>query len=186
MECRKLLAAGADVNARNDRQQTPLQHRDGHLVASTQQHSMSESKKSAKEAVKARRRQSIATNSMTGYMHKRAIKRGRNWKRRYFILSQDILSYYEDECKVLKLNPKGEIKLDALSTIEIDNSPKHVARQRRKSMDPVSDNDSAMVRTSTIGAVIDCVMLTVPGDAGVQAYNYNQRPDHSLQFLRRT
>jgi hypothetical protein len=53
-------------------------------------------------------------------------------------------------------------------------------------MDPVSDNDSDMVRTSTIGAVIDCVMLTVPGDAGVQAYNYNQRPDHSLQFLRRT
>jgi hypothetical protein len=71
---------------------------------------MSESKKSAKEAVKARRRQSIVTNSMTGYMHKRAIKSGRNWKRRYFILSQDILSYYEDEFKVLKLNPKGEIK----------------------------------------------------------------------------
>jgi hypothetical protein len=84
-----------------------------------------EKKLSAKQVVKARRRQSITMNNRVGYMHKRAIKSGRNWKRRYFILSQGVLSYYEDEFKVQKLNPKGEITIDAAATVEPDDEIIH-------------------------------------------------------------
>jgi hypothetical protein len=52
---------------------------------------------------------------MTGWLTKRAVKSGRNWKRRFFVLTNEMLAYYDSEKrKVLKgsftLGPGCEIK----------------------------------------------------------------------------
>jgi len=70
---------------------------------------------------------------------------GRNWKRRYFILAEGVISYYEDEFKVQKLTPKGEIELTADSTVAAcDEGPdKKKEKQKDKKKSATSADSRA-------------------------------------------
>lgn len=58
---------------------------------------------------------------MEGFLTKRAMKSGRNWKRRYFVLKNNALAYYDgkplDEDSGLK--PKGLVELTSNSVVRI-------------------------------------------------------------------
>jgi hypothetical protein len=58
-----------------------------------------------------------------------------------------MLSYYEDEFKVQKLNPKGEIELDERSTVELNNDQ---APEDKKKKDTKKDGQA---HESTAGKV---------------------------------
>jgi hypothetical protein len=61
------------------------------------------------ERIFATKRRASVSGIRAGYLWKRALKSGRNWKRRYFILTDDKISYHVDEFSAAK--PKGEIAL---------------------------------------------------------------------------
>jgi len=54
--------------------------------------------------------------TMEGFLQKRAVRSGRSWKRRYFVLSDLVLTYYKtDDTKQEK--PRGEFPVTALTTV---------------------------------------------------------------------
>lgn len=54
---------------------------------------------------------------MEGFLHKRAVRSGRTWKRRYFVLSDNSLTYFKtDDTKTEK--PRGEFIITALTTVK--------------------------------------------------------------------
>ena len=55
------------------------------------------------------------TGVKSGYLWKRARKSGRNWKRRFFVLTEAEFRYFEDEHSTGK--PKGVVRLDPLSSV---------------------------------------------------------------------
>jgi len=59
----------------------------------------------------------VSLTEMNGYLLKRAVKSGRNWKRRYFRLQNSTLNYFTDEYAAGKKHPKGTVKLTTGTTI---------------------------------------------------------------------
>jgi hypothetical protein len=54
---------------------------------------------------------------MEGFLHKRAVRSGRTWKRRYFVLGDHALTYFKtDDTKQEK--PRGEFSITALTTVK--------------------------------------------------------------------
>jgi hypothetical protein len=56
---------------------------------------------------------------MDGWLNKRALKSGRNWRRRFFVLQGSKLSYFKDESQKKK---KGSMVLDAGCCVSVDSS----------------------------------------------------------------
>jgi hypothetical protein len=56
-----------------------------------------------------------------GWIHKRAVKSGRNWRRRFFVLQGSELCYFKDESQKKK---KGSMVLDAGCFVSTDSSTK--------------------------------------------------------------
>ena len=53
----------------------------------------------------------------TGFLVKRAVKSGGNWKKRFFVLSDNALTYFEDASKARKGAAKGDILFTPDSTV---------------------------------------------------------------------
>ena len=53
----------------------------------------------------------------TGFLVKRAVKSGGNWKKRFFVLSDTALTYFEDAGKARKGAAKGDILFTPDSTV---------------------------------------------------------------------
>ena len=67
-----------------------------------------------------RRANTLEENIKEGFLTKRALKSGRNWKRRYFALNGNGLAYFKDEFSV---KPKGVIHFTAQTVVE--NTSEH-------------------------------------------------------------
>lgn len=55
---------------------------------------------------------------MEGYLQKRAIRSGRSWKKRFFILNDQMLSYYKTDDIKQEGKPRGEFPITSLSTVK--------------------------------------------------------------------
>ena len=55
---------------------------------------------------------------LSGYLHKRAIRNGRTWKRRFFVLTEVMLSYYKTDADALgNAKSRGDFPINAQTTI---------------------------------------------------------------------
>eukprot|EP00511_Aplanochytrium_stocchinoi_P003956 CAMPEP_0204833762 /NCGR_PEP_ID=MMETSP1346-20131115/17714_1 /ASSEMBLY_ACC=CAM_ASM_000771 /TAXON_ID=215587 /ORGANISM="Aplanochytrium stocchinoi, Strain GSBS06" /LENGTH=68 /DNA_ID=CAMNT_0051966529 /DNA_START=354 /DNA_END=556 /DNA_ORIENTATION=- len=54
---------------------------------------------------------------MEGYLEKRAIRSGKNWKVRYFVLDNKKLSYYKSKSSS-DSRPRGEIDITASTQVQ--------------------------------------------------------------------
>jgi len=53
---------------------------------------------------------------MEGFLHKRAVRSGRSWKRRYFVLADSLLSYYKTE-DTRQEKARGEFVITGMTTV---------------------------------------------------------------------
>lgn len=75
---------------------------------------------------------------LSGYLHKRAIRNGRTWKRRFFVLTELVLSYYKTDADALtNAKSRGDFPINAQTTI-VSSDAKEFAMEIITDNPPIS------------------------------------------------